>query len=144
MSEDARVATGLADKTSDTQWWGYSEEHGWVILDRRIPCNAPGLKVDLLFLRCQDKTMFSVSRERWNPPYYRFAPNHIRELSPPESDEAVAELEALKARWPEFKLEIQRVCREEEERAESTRAEQDKVRKEAAAERKKQAAAAKP
>lgn len=88
--------------------------------------------------------MFGVTRESWNPPRYRFAPNYIRELAPPESDQAAAELDALKARWPEFELEIQRVFREEEERAESTRVEQDKVRKEVAAERKKQAAAAKP
>jgi len=144
MIEDARVTPGMENKAIDMQWWGHSKEHGWVILDRRIPCNAPSLKVDLLFLRCRDSTMFGVTRESWNPPRYRFAPNYIRELAPPESDQAAAELDALKARWPEFELEIQRVFREEEERAESTRVEQDKVRKEVAAERKKQAAAAKP
>jgi len=85
--------------------------------------------------------MFGALRESWNPPLYRFAPNYIRELAPPASDEAAAELDALKSRWPEFEIEIQRVCREEEERAASTRVEQEKVRKEAADERKKQAAA---
>jgi hypothetical protein len=74
---------------------------------------------------------------------YRFAPNYIRDLASPASDEAAAELEALKARWPEFELEIQRVCREAKERAESVRVEEEKARKEAAAEKKRQLAAEK-
>jgi hypothetical protein len=143
MIENVQVATGSEDEAIDMQWWGHSKEHGWVILDRRIPSNAPGLKVDLLFLRCRDAMMFGAKRESWNPPLYQFAPNYIRELADPASDEAAAELEALKARWPEFELEIQRVCREAEERAESVRVEEEKARKQAAAERKRQAAAAK-
>ena len=143
MVRHARVATGSEDNAIDMQWWGYSKEHGWVILDRRIPSNAPGLRVDLLFLRCRDATMVGAKRETWNPPFYRFAPNYIRELAPAASDEATAELEALKSRWPEFELEIQRVCREEAGRAESTRVEEEKARREAAAERRSQAAAVK-
>ena len=125
------------------QWWGYSKEHGWVVLDRRIPCNTPGLKVDLLFLRCRDATTFSVKRETWNAPLYTYAPNYIRDLGPPESVEAAAEFEDLKARWPEFEREIQRVQRETEERAEAARVEGEKERKRAASERRKLAAAAK-
>jgi hypothetical protein len=143
MIENARVDTGVEDKAIDTQWWGYSKEHGWVILDRGIPSNAPGLKTDLLFLRCRDAMMFEAKRESWKPPLYRFAPNYIRDLASPASDEAAAELEALKARWPEFELEIQRVCREAKERAESVRVEEEKARKEAAAEKKRQLAAEK-
>lgn len=143
MIENARVDTGVEDKAIDTQWWGYSKEHGWVILDRRIPSNAPGLKVDLLFLRCRDAMMIDVKRETWNPPLYRYAPNYIRDLTPPASDEAAAELEALRTRWPEFELEIKRVCREADERAESIRLEEEKARKAAAAEKKRQAAAEK-
>ncbi|MDH5537701.1 MAG: hypothetical protein OEZ08_19285 [Betaproteobacteria bacterium] len=131
------------DRKIDMQWWGYSKEHGWVVLDRRVPSNIPGLNVEILFLRCRDATTFYATRESWNPPAYQFAPNYLRELSPPDSDEAAAELEALKARWPEFEREIQRVCQEEEKRAESARVEEEKARKEAAAEKKKQTAAAK-
>lgn len=120
------------------QWWGYSNEHGWVVLDRRVPTNAPTLKSDLLFLRCQDVKTFHVKREKWNPPAYKFAPNYLRELAPDALDEATAEFEALKARWPEFEQEIQRVCREEEERVESIRLAEEKARKDAAAAKKKQ------
>jgi len=125
------------------QWWGFGKEHGWVVLDRTVPSNAPGRKNDLLFLRCRDAMIFMEKRERWTPPTYRFAPNHIRDLAPPEADAAAAELEGLRIRWPEFEREIQRVCRETDERAEAVRAEEEKARKMAAAARKKQPAAGK-
>ena len=92
------------------QWWGYSKEHGWVVLDRSIPCNAPALAVDLLFLRCRDATTFSEKRERWIPPHSRFAPNYVRDLAPPDAQAATVEFANLKLRWPEFESAIQRVC----------------------------------
>jgi hypothetical protein len=125
------------------QWWGYSKEHGWVVLDRRIPCNAPGIKKDLLFLRCRDSKIFDAKREAWNPPSYKFAPNYLRDLTPPASDEAAAELEACKLQWPEFERELQRECREAEERADEIRLREEKAEKQAASEVKKQAAAEK-
>lgn len=125
------------------QWWGYSKEHGWVVLDRRIPSNVPGIKKDLLFLRCRDATLFGEKRESWKPPLYRFAPNYIRDLAPPASDEAAVELEGFKARWPDFERELQRECRETEERADALRLEEEKARKQAASEKKKQAVAVK-
>ena len=123
------------------QWWGYSKEHGWVVLDRRIPCNAPGIKKDLLFLRCRDSVIFDAKRESWIPPSYRFAPNYLSNLAPPASDEAAAELEAYKLQWPEFERELQRECRETEERAEAVRLRAEEAEKQAAYEKKKQAAA---
>ena len=124
-------------------WWGFSKEHGWVVLDRRVPRNAPGLKTDLLFLRCDDATTFGAKREQWRPPAYRFAPNYIRELAPDAATDAAAELEGLKLRWPEFEREIERVEREAEERAEAVRVEEEKAKKLAASEKRKAAAAAK-
>jgi hypothetical protein len=131
------------------QWWGYSKEHGWVVLDRRIPCNAPGIKKDLLFLRCRDSIIFDVKRESWSPPLYRFAPNYLRDLAPAASDEAAAELEAYQLQWPEFERELQRECREADERADAIRLREEKAEKQAAfelkkqvSEKKKQAAAA--
>jgi len=131
----------LADQATDMSWWGYNKEHGWVVLDRRIPSNVPGLRTDLLFLRCRDARTFRAKRENWIPPAYRFAPNYVRGLAPDASAEAAAELEALKARWPEFEREIQRVCREEEEQADSVRADEEKARKAAPSEKKRKAAA---
>ena len=125
------------------QWWGHSKEHGWVVLDRTIPANAPGRKTDLLFLRCRDAVIFGAKRETWNSPLYQFAPNYVRDLAPALAEEAAAELEGFKLRWPEFERELQRECREEEERAEEVRLQAEKAEKLAAAERRKQAAAAK-
>ena len=48
------MAAVMAQWDSDLQWWGYSREHGWVVLDRRIPCNMPGASMGLLFMRCRD------------------------------------------------------------------------------------------
>lgn len=124
------------------QWWGYSKEHGWVVLDRRIPANAPNIKTDLLFLRCRDTVIFGAKRESWIPPSYRFAPNYLRDLAPAASEEAAAELEDFKLRWPEFERELQRDSRETEARAEAVRLDEEKAQKQAASEKRKQAAAA--
>lgn len=124
------------------EWWGYHKEHGWVVLDRNVPCNAPGIKLDLLFLRCSDATIFDVKRETWNPPLFRFAPNYLSHLTPAAAVEATAEFEGLQARWPEFQREIERHCQEVEARAEAIRVQEEKERKQAAADKRKQAAAA--
>jgi hypothetical protein len=123
------------------QWWGYSKEHGWVVLDRTVPCNAPALGVDLQFLRCRDVKIFPEKRERWIPPHYRFAPNHILDLSPADADAATVELASLKARWPEFERAIQLVHPEKEGRLEAAHLEEEKARKRSATETKKQLAA---
>jgi len=125
------------------QWWGYSKEHGWVVLDRTVPCNAPAQGVDLLFLRCRDATMFSEKRERWIPPNYLFAPNYVLGLPPADADAASVELASLRDRWPEFERAIQLVHQVKEERLEAARLEEDKSRKRSAAETRKLLAAAK-
>lgn len=124
------------------EWWGFSTEHGWVVLDRSIPSNRPGIREDLLFFRCRDSMTFTEKREKWNPPLYKFAPNYLRELAAAEAADATAELEAFKSLWPEAQREMQRELRETEERAEAARSEEEKKRKAAAREMKKQAAAA--
>ena len=144
MTDRASVSTIKEQRQDESsQWWGYSKEHGWVVLDRTLPCNVPGLKMDLLFLRCRDVRGFSEKRERWVPPHYEFAPNYIRGLAASDSDAASGELAKLKLRWPEFEREIQLVYQEAQERLAGTRAAEDKSRKQAAAETKKPAASAK-
>ena len=142
MNDKATVSTVKEHRHDEpVQWWGYSKEHGWVVLDRTIPCNAPGLKVDLLFLRCRDVTIYSEKREHWIPPRYRFAPNHILELGSPDADAAAVELAKLKIRWPEFEREIQLVHRVARERLEAARTKEEEARKQSAAEKRKRTAA---
>lgn len=122
------------------QWWGHSKEHGWVVLDRNLPTNAPGLREHLLFFRCRDSTMYVEKRKNWNPPSYSFAPNYIRDLGPEASVEAAATLEGFKALWPKYEEQIKQEHRKTEEQAEAAKVEAEKRAKEAAKEKKKQLA----
>lgn len=103
------------------QWWGHSKEHGWVVLDRSLPPNKPGIHSELLFFRCRDGAVVNVKREKWDPPAYIFAPNYLHRLGPDALAAATVELEALKIRWPEFKAEISRLYREASDRVEAAR-----------------------
>jgi len=123
---------------SDMEWWGYNSVEGWVVLDRSIPCNRPAIKEDLHFYRCSDWTSFSEAREKWNPPLYRFAPNYLKGLSGEEAENAAAELEAHKARWPEVQARVRREQEEAAEREKAARAEEEKKRRRAERELKKQ------
>jgi hypothetical protein len=123
------------------QWWGHSTEHGWVIMDREIPGNSPGMRGELLFFRCRDSKVFFLKREHWVRPAYQYAPNYVSAQPPSMAAEAGAELEALMARWPEFQLDI---CRQHKEIADQLEAEsrvEAKRAKREAEETKKQHAA---
>ena len=126
------------------EWWGYSKEHGWVVLDRSIPSNAPGLKESLQFFRWRDSTTFVDMRKNWNPPLYRFAPNYLRDLSSAASAEAAAELAEFKSAWPEAQRRMRQEQRETEERAEALRIAAEKEQKAAARDKKKKQRAAVP
>ena len=89
-------------------WWGYSREHGWVVLDRTIPCNFPGIRDDLLFFRWRDLTTFHAVRTDWNPPLYVFATNYLKG----KPDSVVQEFKSLENRWPDIKGEMQRKLQE--------------------------------
>ena len=119
------------------QWWGYNREHGWVLLDRTVPANRPGIKGDLLFFRCRDSTTYTTKRANWNPPLYMFAGNYINDLEADVSAGATEELDRLKARWPEFHEEIGRQVRETEAQAEAERVRIEESRLKAAADLKK-------
>jgi hypothetical protein len=87
-------------------WWGYSKQHGWVVLDRTLPSNKSGLVADFFFLRCSDCTTFVDKRSKWLAPHYIYASVYISSLEPAESEVAAADYQMLKARWPEFQAEI--------------------------------------
>jgi len=67
--------------SSVDEWWGFSDEYGWVVLDRNIPHNRPGAAQSLLFLRCKDWTHYLEDRRKWDPPYYMYEPRYMESLS---------------------------------------------------------------
>ena len=126
---------------NNMQWWGHSKEHGWVVLDRNLPANTPGVKENLVFFRCRDSLTYIEKRKSWVPPNYSFAPNYIRDLAPELAIGAAEELAALKARWPEF--EAQKEHQDAEDQAAAAIVEAEKQHKEELKEKKKQAKLAK-
>ena len=55
-------------------WWGFNALHGWVVLDRNIPCNEAGQSGDLVFYICPELTKFSCGRKEWDEPNFIYAP----------------------------------------------------------------------
>ena len=102
------MSVEVAESTQRREWWGFSKEHGWVILDREIPCNTPGIRSDLMFYRCRDGKLFFVKWELWKLPAYQLAPNYVNGLSGPAADEARSEWEALQSNAEEHRLELKR------------------------------------
>lgn len=124
------------------EWWGYNNEHGWMVLDRSNPLNRPGIKGDLQFIRCRDWKAIDVNRETWNPPLYRYAPNYLADLKGSALVESTAELEAFKADWPEIQRGIKSLVEEAEAKAEAERIAAEKELKKQIKEKKKLAVAA--
>lgn len=125
---------------TEMEWWGYSTLHGWVVLDRSVACNAPGIKVTLEFVRARDGEAYDEPREKWETPHYRFAPNYLKELKGDDATTAAAELEAFKAAWPEIQAKIGSKRQEAAAREEERRIEREKAQKAEAREKKLQKA----
>jgi hypothetical protein len=89
-------------------WWGYSRDHGWVVIDRTIPPNKSGLSQDILYCRCSDSMTVIDKRSRWRAPLYVYASTYIGSLASPESEKAAQEYATFKSRWAEFQAEIRR------------------------------------
>lgn len=124
----------------NAEWWGYSKSRGWVVLDRTVHCNAPGLKVALQFVRASDASTYVEQRDKWVPPEYKFAPNYLKELKGDDVVKANEELAAFKLSWPQIREAILRDSQEVAERAEAQRVEDEKKQKAEARKAKKQAA----
>ncbi|HTD89257.1 MAG TPA: hypothetical protein VK663_01235 [Burkholderiales bacterium] len=119
-------------------WWGYSKEHGWVVLDRSTDAKATGPNELLEFFRFRDSTTFVETRKNWNPPLYSFAPNYIRDLPPAETAAAEAALADAKARWPELQRQLHQQKSDADAKVEAERVALELQQKKAAREKKKQ------
>ena len=76
------------------EWWGFSIQHGWVILDRNIPNNKTN---NLVFLRCLDWQHYADTKQNWNnTKLYNGANYYIKSLPNEKKELAIAELEKFK------------------------------------------------
>lgn len=82
----------------EDQWWGYSSEHGWVVLDRTNPNNQFG-SMYVVFTRCRDWIDFNEERINWNLPKYIYAPNFIKKLSRDAAIKANQQYLKLRDEW---------------------------------------------
>ena len=78
-------------------WWGFNALHGWVVLDRNIPCNQAGQSGDLIFYVCPNLETFNCSRKDWDEPNFIYAPKYLKNLS----ETASIEFEMLKVKVEE-------------------------------------------
>jgi hypothetical protein len=53
-------------------WWGFSESHGWVVVDWADPRNRPGYESPrrLYMVRCRDWQEWSIPWSEWSTPGY--------------------------------------------------------------------------
>jgi hypothetical protein len=86
------------------EWWGYSRDHGWVVLDRSIRCNQR--RGELIFLRCRDAAVFTDSYDNWKEPAYFFAPKRLSMLRMSERSQVEEELSQWKRQWPEWQANL--------------------------------------
>lgn len=119
-------------------WWGYSKEHGWVVLDRTVETKSTGPNEQLEFFRFRDESTFLEMRKNWNPPAYSFAPNYLRDLPPEQAAESEAALADAKARWPDLQRALRQQALDAVAKAEAERAALELAQKKAAREKKKQ------
>jgi hypothetical protein len=103
----------VAEVKSEHQWWGHTEEHGWVVLDRddaRNETNAPSRYM----VRCRDWVSIEVSRADFSDRFKSFQ----RYIGALPDDQARAEFAQFLRFRQEFvsRLASFRVTKEEMER----------------------------
>jgi hypothetical protein len=112
------------------EWWGFSPENGWVVLDRKDERNFAGEM--LTFVRCRDWSEFECLGSRWPSKHLVFFRPHLRSLEGEAQAEAIKELlrtrkeyAARKASFRETGLawakEMREQARQKEEHAEERR-----------------------
>lgn len=74
-------------------WWGFSFQHGWVLLDRNIPNNKTN---NLIFLRASDWSHYEDTRENWNnTKLYNGAMFYIKSLPKEKQKDALEKYEGI-------------------------------------------------
>jgi hypothetical protein len=72
------------------EWWGFSPENGWVVLDRKDERNLAGEL--LTFVRCGDWSEFECPGSRWPSSHLVFFRTHLKSLEGEARALAIKEL----------------------------------------------------
>ena len=97
----------MSDQTIvEIEWWGFSSEHGWVLLDRNKPNNRPGKKGNYTFLRCRDWVEYEENYKNWQAPHYIFSKQYFINLTGSKASEEKRILQKLKDEYRSRKEEL--------------------------------------
>ncbi len=77
-----------------TEWWGFSQEHGWIVHDREDPRNVSGSLI-IHFFRCSDSAEIVIPRDEWEPPEIRGFKRYLASIAN-EALRSLAERQLLK------------------------------------------------
>jgi hypothetical protein len=87
------------------KWWGYSKEHGWIVLYWKAPSNRK--KLVRIFVRCCDWETISVGIKDWGQPNFLYAPAYLRSIQ--DQSRGEAELNQLEKYREQAKLRLNEV-----------------------------------
>src|SRR5262245_55274821 len=81
----------------DNEWWGFSQTHGWVLVDWNDPRNRPGFESPrrLYLIRCQDWAEIPIRWSTWTPPGYVSTKDRIAALPAHSRESALEQIGAL-------------------------------------------------
>ena len=69
----------IQESESESEWWGFSQHDGWMVLDWNDPRNRPGVESPrrLYLIRCRDWSEVSIRCSDWISPTYLSAQDWI-------------------------------------------------------------------
>jgi hypothetical protein len=91
---------------NSNNWWGYSQENGWVVLDRNMAENQHGGSARLLFVKCSDWSVYKEKRSKWRKPLYISEDIYVSKLSFGEAKKIIEDLTYLKNEYQNKKENI--------------------------------------
>lgn len=91
------------------EWWGFSQKHGWVYLDRDLPCNGPNSYAKLIFVCCRTGEVILEERKNWKRPLYIFEKPYIEGLLEKDRSILIEEVESYKRDVADLKSKARNV-----------------------------------
>jgi hypothetical protein len=89
------------------RWWAFSNENGWIVIDREWPDNEPASPDPWVIVRCSDWALFTEVRSSFPPPGYEYAPRYLSSLPEQKRKEAQAVLASLEEEYSERREDLQ-------------------------------------